>query len=78
MTRMRLDLVGMSFTAQHSDARVLDQIIYKWDHSREIVAKVLTEKYLNLVDTGWEPSGGGIQRDVEGLFGGSFSRFLAR
>ena len=78
MTRMRLDLVGMSFTAQHSDARVLDQIIYKWDHSREIVAKVLTEKYLNLANTGWEPSGAEIQRDVDGLFGGSFSRFLAR
>ena len=56
MTRMRLDLVGMSFTAQHSDARVLDQIIYKWDHSREIIAGVLTEKYLNLAATGWEPS----------------------
>ena len=78
MTRMRLDLVGMSFTAQHSDARVLDQIIYKWDHSREIIAKVLTEKYLNLAATGWEPSGVEIQRDVEGLFGGSFHRFLGR
>ncbi len=78
MTRMRLDLIGMSFTAQHSDARVLDQIIYKWDHSREIIAKVLTEKYLNLAATGWEPSGAEIQRDVEGLFGGSFQRFLGR
>ena len=78
MTRMRLDLVGMSFTAQHSDARVLDQIIYKWDHSREIIAGVLTEKYLNLAATGWEPSEAEIQRDVDGLFGGSFSRFLSR
>ncbi|HCV98702.1 MAG TPA: glucuronate isomerase [Verrucomicrobiales bacterium] len=76
MTRMRLDLVGMSFTAQHSDARVLDQIIYKWDHSREIIAGVLEEKYLNLAATGWEPSDAEIQRDVDGLFGGSFSRFL--
>ena len=78
MTRMRLDLIGMSFTAQHSDARVLDQIIYKWDHSREIIAGVLTEKYLNLAATGWEPSKKEIQRDVEGLFGGSFQRFLGR
>ena len=78
MTRMRLDLVGMSFTAQHSDARVLDQIIYKWDHSREIIAGVLEEKYLNLAATGWEPSDAEIQRDVDGLFGGSFSRFLGR
>ena len=78
MTRMRLDLIGMSFTAQHSDARVLDQIIYKWDHSREIIAGVLREKYLHLAATGWEPSEVEIQRDVEGLFGGSFQRFLGR
>jgi len=78
MTRMRLDLIGMSFTAQHSDARVLDQIIYKWDHSREIIAGVLREKYLNLAATGWEPSEVEIKRDVEGLFGGSFQRFLGR
>ena len=78
MTRMRLDLVGMSFTAQHSDARVLDQIIYKWDHSREIIAGVLEEKYLNLAATGWEPSEAEIQRNVDRLFGGSFSRFLGR
>ena len=78
MTRMRLDLIGMSFTAQHSDARVLDQIIYKWDHSRELIAGVLTEKYLNLAATGWEPSEAEIQRDVEGLFGGAFQRFLGR
>ena len=78
MTRMRLDLIGMSFTVQHSDARVLDQIIYKWDHSREIIVRVLTEKYLNLATTGWNPSELEIQRDVDGLFGGNFSRFLGR
>ena len=78
MTRMRLDLIGLSFTAQHSDARVLDQIIYKWDHSREIIDGVLSEKYLNLAATGWEPSEEEIQRDVERLFGGSFRRFLGQ
>ena len=25
------------------DARVLDQIIYKWDHSRRIIAKVMAK-----------------------------------
>ena len=29
MTRMRLELLGTAFTCQHSDARVLDQLIYK-------------------------------------------------
>src|SRR5436309_2559015 len=44
-TRMRLELLGPTFTAQHSDARVLDQIIYKWDHSRQIIGEVLADKY---------------------------------
>lgn len=75
MTRMRLELLGLSFTPQHSDARVLDQIIYKWDHSRRIVSNVLTEKYLDLAASGWEPTEEEIRRDASELFGGSFRRF---
>src|SRR5207247_3636533 len=45
ITRMRIELLGTSFIPQHSDARVLDQLIYKWDHSRAAIAKVLTDKF---------------------------------
>jgi hypothetical protein len=76
ITRMRLELLGPSFTAQHSDARVLDQIIYKWDHSRKVVARVLTEKYEDLAATGWIPSTAEIERDLKALFGGAFREFL--
>ncbi|MEW6302597.1 MAG: glucuronate isomerase [Verrucomicrobiota bacterium] len=75
MTRMRMELLGLSFTPQHSDARVLDQIIYKWGHSRQIIIKVLTDKYADLMDTGWEPTPEEIERDVKDLFGGAFERF---
>ena len=75
ITRMRLELLGLSFTPQHSDARVLDQIIYKWEHSRTIIVRILTEKYESLAATGWEPSTEEIQRDVEGLFGGAYQSF---
>ncbi len=75
MTRMRLELVGLSITPQHSDARVLDQIIYKWGHSRKIIAKVLTDKYADLQETGWELTTQEIERDVNNLFGGEFERF---
>jgi hypothetical protein len=78
MTRMRLELLGLSVTPQHSDARVLDQILYKWEHSRRVIAKVLTDKYADLADTGWEPTPAEIQRDVKQLFGGAFEAFLAR
>jgi hypothetical protein len=36
ITQMRLEMLGTDFTAQHSDARVLDQLVYKWAHSRYV------------------------------------------
>ena len=76
MTRMRLELLGLSMTPQHSDCRVLDQLVYKWSHSRGIMGKVLAEKYDDLAATGWEPTLGEIERDVKGLLGGELERFL--
>jgi hypothetical protein len=75
MTRMRIELLGTSFTAQHSDARILDQIIYKWQHFRQVIARVLVEKYSDLAATGWEPRPDEIARDARELLGGAFERF---
>ena len=77
MTRMRLELIGLSMTPQHSDCRVLDQLVYKWSHSRGIIGKVLAEKYEDLAATGWEPTRAEIERDVRDLFGGALEHFLA-
>ena len=76
MTRMRLELLGLSMTPQHSDCRVLDQLVYKWSHSRGIIGRVLAEKYADLAATGWEPTRAEIERDVHDLFGGALERFL--
>lgn len=75
MTRMRIELLGLSVTPQHSDARVLDQLIYKWDHFKTVLTRVLTDKYCDLLNTGWEPAASEIERDVKELFGGAFERF---
>jgi hypothetical protein len=75
MTRMRLELIGLSVTPQHSDARVLDQLIYKWQHSRRAITDVLIDKYADLAATGWELSDAEIARDVKNLFGGAFENF---
>jgi hypothetical protein len=53
----------------------LDQVVYKWHHSRRIIAKVLVEKYSALRQTGWSSSREEIERDVKDLFGGAFERF---
>ncbi|MDX1950882.1 MAG: glucuronate isomerase, partial [Verrucomicrobiota bacterium] len=78
ITRMRLELIGTSVTLQHSDARVLDQLIYKWQHSRETIAPALADRYQALARSGWTASESEIRRDVNELFGGSFKRFLER
>ena len=78
MTRQRLELLGTAFTAQHSDARVLDQLIYKWAHSRKIIGQVLQEKYADLFEAGWRPTKQEVRRDVRALLGGSFAEFLAK
>jgi hypothetical protein len=78
MTRMRLELIGLSVTPQHSDARVMDQIIYKWRHSRRILARVLADKYADLADSGWVVTDAEIQRDASELLGGAFGRFCGR
>ena len=75
ITRLRLELLGLSFTPQHSDARVLDQIVYKWQHSRRLIAQALVDKYSALAETGWQVSRGEVERDVKDLFGGAFDRF---
>src|ERR1035437_550173 len=75
ITRLRLELLGLSFTPQHSDARVLDQIVYKWQHSRGIIAQALADKYAALAQTGWQATRAEIERDVKDLFGGAFDRF---
>ena len=78
MTRIRFELLGLSFIPQHSDARVLDQLIYKWDHSRRLIGGILAEKYLDVMDTGWEFTEEEIRKDVADLFSNNFWRFLER
>jgi len=77
-TRMRLELIGLSCTLQHSDCRVLDQLVYKWKHSREIIVEVLADKYVDLAATGWEPTRAEIERDVRDILGGSLEKFIGR
>jgi len=78
MTRMRIEMLGLSVTLQHSDARVLEQVIYKWRHTKEVVAKVLVEKYADLAAAGWHVQRPELERDVRQLFGGAFDAFCGR
>jgi hypothetical protein len=76
-TRMRIEMLGTSFAPQHSDARVLDQLVYKWAHFREIISRVLIDKFNDLAHTGWPVNEPEIKRTVEAYFSENFRDLLS-
>ena len=76
MTYERLEMLGMSFIPQHSDARVLEQVIYKWRNTRRTLAPILANKYKLLAEDGRAVTRQDIQRDIARLFRTNFQNFL--
>lgn len=73
---MRLDLLGTHHVPQHSDARITDQLIYKWRHFRQVLAGVLEARYLRLIEAGWPVDEAMIARDVRALLHDNAARML--
>ena len=76
ITRERFELLGQSFIPQHSDARVLEQLIYKWKHARRQIADVLCDSYEQLLHNGRAVTRAEISRDVNRLFAGNFNDWI--
>src|SRR6185295_2666909 len=74
ITRERLELLGPSFIPQHSDARVLEQLLYKWAHARSVIAESLCEGYERLLADGRRVTQAEMERDVARLFAGNFKQ----
>jgi len=75
ITCERLEMLGTSFIPQHSDARVLEQVIYKWRNTRRTLAPILANKYRLLAEDGRPVTRTDIQRDITRLFRGNFEAF---
>jgi len=78
ITRERLELLGPTFIPQHSDARVLEQLLYKWPHSRRDIANALSDQYAGIVDNGRRITAAEISRDVRRLFSENFLNWTGR
>jgi len=78
ITRERLEMLGTSFIPQHSDARVLEQLIYKWRNTRRTIAPVLANTYKVLEQDGRRVTREEIERDVARLFRGNFERWTEK
>ncbi|HUS07986.1 MAG TPA: hypothetical protein VMZ52_16910 [Bryobacteraceae bacterium] len=76
MTRERLEMLGTSFIPQHSDARVLEQVIYKWRNTRRTLAPILTNTFTLLAEDGRPVSKADIQREIRRLFRTNFESWV--
>lgn len=76
ITSERLELLGATTIPQHSDARILDQLIYKWQHSRRIISRALGESYSRLIADGYPLTRSQIDRDVKRMFSGNFRQWV--
>jgi hypothetical protein len=75
MTRERIEMLGTSFIPQHSDARILEQVIYKWRNTRRTLAPILANSYRLMAEDGRPPVREEIERDVKRMFRGNFLSF---
>jgi hypothetical protein len=75
ITRERIEMLGFSFIPQNSDARILEQLIYKWRTTRRTLAPILTKSYELLAADGREVTPAEIQRDVTRLFRTNFQQW---
>ena len=75
ITKERLEMLGTSFIPQHSDARVLEQLIYKWQNTRTILARLLATTYRLLSNSGRGIRRQDIEHDVTRLFRSNFEKW---
>lgn len=75
ITRERFEMLGASFIPQNSDARVLEQLIYKWRNTRRTMAPILAARYELLMEDGRAVTPEEIRRDVTRLFRTNFQNW---
>jgi hypothetical protein len=75
ITRMRLEMLAATFVAQHSDARVLEQLGYKWREARRAVGEALAEVLEPVSAASREIRSGGLADTADRLLRGNFESF---
>lgn len=76
ITRERIEMLGFSFIPQHSDARVLEQVIYKWRNTRRTLAPILSETFRVLALDGRAVTRDEIKQDITRLFRTNFESWV--
>jgi len=76
ITRERLEMIGTTFVPQHSDARVLEQVIYKWRNTRRTMAPIFANTYRLLSEDGRAVTRADIKQDIVRMFRTNFERWV--
>ena len=66
--RLRIEMLNDNFIPQHSDARVIDQLIYKWNDFRNYYVDVYSKKYKQLIETGYRIKADDLEKNVYNHF----------
>ena len=64
LLKQRFELLGDNFIVQHSDARIIDQLVYKWLDFKSIYIKVMVEKYQKLLSLGYKIKATDLERKI--------------
>lgn len=78
ITRERVELLGTSFIPQHSDARILEQVIYKWKNTRATLAPILANSYKLAIEAGRQVERKDVERDITRLFQKNFENWTSQ
>jgi hypothetical protein len=77
ITRERLEMLGLGFIAQNSDARVLEQLIYKWRNTRRTIGPILARQLELLSQDGRAVTRTDVETAVTRLFRTNFENWVA-
>lgn len=61
---LRIEMLNNNFIPQHSDARIIDQLIYKWNDFRQYYTEVYSNKYKKLVELGYKVKADDLEKNV--------------
>ena len=76
ITRERIEMLGTTFIPQHSDARVLEHVIYKWRNTRRTMAPIFSNTYRLLAEDGRAVTRADIKQDITRMFQTNFERWV--
>ena len=76
ITRERIEMLGTTFIPQHSDARVLEQLIYKWRNTRRTMVPIFANAYRLLAEDGRPVTRAEIKQDIVRMFRANFERWV--